>query len=459
MKKVKIIPGENTNIMCTLLFAAFMLLQLITLRMANGAGGGYLSAEWQNRVYLFIQLIVVVGIMCHVALYRLIAAKTGYGGVIAALSVLCAAFAEVMLFMPAGSAAYLAVSGAAVLCLGFVCGAVYLKISELIKDGARAGVCIALGYALSVALQYVFQLSRTVKPLLAAFLALSAAALAYGFLNKPSNGNTETERRSTAAPRSKLIFTAAVTFSMMVFTHFYNIYIHNLQVSTGYAEYSAYGWPRLLMIPAMLLMGLLAEIKNGRLLPVGSLCVVAVAMLNAMLGESDTYLLGMCLYYISLAAVVAYYHVTFLKTAQTTRHPELWAVMGRALDSVFVIITFIPGLSSLTGVTALALDIAALCVTVVLMALNGDLALAAQPKESDAPFDPFPAIAELYGITPGELRVLREVVLTDDKHEAIALRLGVSVSTVRHYVSSIYKKTGTQTRLALSKLVDGVQSK
>ena len=47
-----------------------------------------------------------------------------------------------------------------------------------------------------------------------------------------------------------------------------------------------------------------------------------------------------------------------------------------------------------------------------------------------------------------------EIVLTNDKHEAIA---GFSISTVRHYVSSVYKKTGTQTRLALSKLIENLQ--
>ena len=457
MKKIGIFLNKNINVLCTLLFAAFMLLQLIVLRMANGAGSGYLSEQMQGRVYLFIQIIVIIGIICHILLYRLISKKIGYGGIIAAIAVLCAAFAEVMLFMPTGSAAFLVISAITVLCLGFVCGAVYLKISEIIKNGARAGICIAVGYSFALAVQYVFQLRWTVKPVLAVLLALSAAALAYSFLRKASNEYIETEQRDMTASRSRLIFIIAITFAMMVFTHFYNIYIHYLQVSTGYTGYSAYSWPRLLMIPVMLLLGLLAEIKNGKLLPIGSLCVVVIAMLNAMLGEGDTYLLGMCLYYISLAAVVAYYHVTFLKTAQRTERPALWAVMGRMLDSLFVIITFILGLSSLSGLTALALDIAALCVMVVFMATNGDLTLTAQVNKNDAPFDPFPVIAEQFGITPSELKVLRELVLTDDKQDAIALRLGISVSTLRHHITSIYKKTGTQTRLALSKLVDDVK--
>ena len=61
--------------------------------------------------------------------------------------------------------------------------------------------------------------------------------------------------------------------------------------------------------------------------------------------------------------------------------------MERMLDSLFVIITiitFIPGLSSLSGLTALAPDIAALCVMVVFMALNGDLDGDGQITANDA---------------------------------------------------------------------------
>lgn len=461
MEKIRAFLQKKINIMCTLLFAAFMLLQLITLRLSNVAGRGYLPTKTQDKVYLFLQIFVIAGILCHVFVYRLIAQKIGYGGFITAVTVLCAVLAEVMLFMPESSAAYLVITAIAVLCLGFVCGAVYLKLSELIKDGASAGVCIAIGYSAALALQYVFQLRWTVKPVLALLTALSAAALAYGFLRAAPRENIEAQRRDISVPRSRLIFFAAIILAMMTFEKFYNIYIHHLQIASGYTEYNFYTWPRLLMIPAMLLLGLLAEIKSGRLMPICCLCTVVFAMLNAVLGGEDTYLLSMCLYYIALAAVVAYYHVTFLKAAQSTDRPALWAVMGRMLDSLFVIITFIPAFSSLPGVAALILDIAALCVILFLMAINGDLVLNSPTPVPVpcVPADPFVSIAEEFGITPSEMKVLRELVQTDDKQDVIALRLNISVSTLRHHITSIYKKTGTQTRLALSKLVDGVRSK
>ena len=73
--------------------------------------------------------------------------------------------------------------------------------------------------------------------------------------------------------------------------------------------------------------------------------------------------------------------------------------------------------------------------------------------QTETETDPFSAIQESYRITPSEMKVLRELVGTDDKQDAIALRLNISVSTLRHHITSIYKKTGTQTRSALCKLV------
>lgn len=73
---------------------------------------------------------------------------------------------ESCFFAYEGSLFYLVITGSTVLCLGFIIGAVYLKLSELIADGARAGVCIGLGYAAAIALQYVFQLQWSVKPVL-----------------------------------------------------------------------------------------------------------------------------------------------------------------------------------------------------------------------------------------------------------------------------------------------------
>ena len=247
---------------------------------------------------------------------------------------------------------------------------------------------------------------------------------------------------------------------MLLFISYYNSYIHHLQIASGYTDYNVYSLPRLLMIPTIILFGVLGDIKGGKLLPVCTLCVAAMALLNTALIGSETYLLNMCLYYIALTAVIAYYHITFLRLAEHTKQPALWACMGRIIDSVSVIIAFGLKLSEQSQVTVLLINVVALAVVIVTMAFSGALNLSATKEDQEEPkaeIDPFPIIQKSYNITPSELKILRELVLTDDKQEVIASRLNISVSTLRHHITSIYRKTDTQTRLALSNLVNSVK--
>ena len=603
--------GFRVNAESALLFFAFMLIQLITLRLGNQAGWGYLSSGNQELVYFFIQVIVIAGILLHVFFHRAFGGRRAYLGSICAALGGCAAGSMIMLFAGNGSLSYLVFSGMTVLFLGYICGAVYFRMAYLVsytapavdcaggtgrypgqeactsravdcaggtgrcpgqgaytapavectpqKDslggnigGDRAGACVGIGYASAIALQYIFQLKWTIKPVLAVLLAASFAALAYTMVHRrqtgdgrsvssrqqssgrsvssrqaayegsvPSNGLLDSPLPETyvcSAPRTKMICSVVITLAMLTFITYYNSYIHHLQIISGYSDYNVYSWPRLLMIPAMLLFGIVGDIRGGKYLPISALCVAVVALLNTALLGSETYLLNMCLYYISLTAVIAYYHLTFLRLAPRTGQPALWAPMGRLLDSLFVIISFGLGFSRFSLPAVLAIDIAALAVTIVMMAINGDFILgAAEEKnavpaatfegddpesadplaaaasgvtgplaaaasgvsdpfsgidpETNTPYpaaetypgssyfdenidesDPFHVIQEKYGISPSEMRVLRELVLTDDKQEVMAARLNISVSTLRHHVTSIYKKTGTQTRSALCKL-------
>ncbi len=199
-------------------------------------------------------------------------------------------------------------------------------------------------------------------------------------------------------------------------------------------------------------------------MPLSTLCVVVVALLNTVLLGRETYILNMCLYYVAITSVIAYYNLTFLRLASRTKHPAVWAVMGRVLDSAAVILGMTLKFSALSQVAVLIIDIIALVVVIVMMALTGafDLSMPEAAEEApvpetthepELPPDPFPVIQDSYRITPSEMKVLRELVTTDDKQDVIALRLNISVSTLRHHVTSIYKKTGVQTRSALCKLV------
>ena len=126
---------------------------------------------------------------------------------------------------------------------------------------------------------------------------------------------------------------------MLLFLQFYNSYIQHLQIISGYVEYNVYTWPRLVMIPCLLLFALLGDRREGRYVPLAALCIALAALLNAVLvGSAGAYRLNMCLFYAALAATVSYYNLVFWRLAPGPKRPALWAGMGRVIDSATVLL-------------------------------------------------------------------------------------------------------------------------
>lgn len=449
---------KNKNIAFIWLFSAFVFVQFVILRMGNQAGRGFLPERQQELVYMFIQIAVILGYFAHALLYRVIRSDGFYRVLSSCTVCLCLISSMLMLFCPIDSLFYLIVSAVGIFPIGYIGSAVYVRLSFLTRSVRRAGVCVGVGYSVAVSLQFFFQLQWTVTPALAVLLSLAFISLALLLPKGRESANIFSEEEREPAPRSALLSNAVIVFALMTFSGYYNSYIHHLQIMSGYTDYNVYSWPRLLMIPPIILIGLIGDLRGGRFLPVSTLCVVVISLLNTALLTRETYLLNMCLFYVSLTSVVAYYHLTFLRLAPSTKHPVFWASFGRVIDSAVVIFSFLFRFSALSQVTVLVIDIAALAVVIVTMALSGAFNLSAPaaeraPAEPAPAPDPFPDIRERYSVTPSELKVLRELVLTDDKQDVIAARLNISVSTLRHHVTSIYKKTGVQTRAALCKLV------
>lgn len=463
MKNLVLQLQTHKHLHIFLLMFPFMYIQLVILRLGNSAGRGYLSDARQEYVYFFLQVAVITGFLLHAALCPGRKSPKARGAVDLCALVLCAAGGLTLLFLSPASVYDLIVTGVTVFLLGWIGGAVYLKASLLFGTAKRAGLLIGSGYAAAVALQFFTQLQWNVVPAVTVFLLLSFSAL-FVSLTGVALPDDPVPGRDTA-PVSRLTLGAAVTVTaaFLLFTVYYTGYIHHLQVVSGYGEYNVYTWPRLLMIPVVLLFGWLGDVRDGKLLPVGTFCAAVAAFLNAVLVGRETYLLNMCLYYVALASAVVYYHLTFLRLAQKTKRPALWACMGRLLDSAVVLFSFVFRVSVLPTAAVLAVDIALLILAVVIMTLNGDFSLAPPaPPAENAPVpvkaDPFPILQARFGITPAEMNVLRELVLTEDKQDVIADRLNISVSTMRHHITSIYRKTEVQSRAGLCKLAASCES-
>lgn len=249
----------------------------------------------------------------------------------------------------------------------------------------------------------------------------------------------------------------AATFTL--FACFYNEYIHHLMIQSDYASYTVYSWPRLMLVPGYLLFAAIGDRKDGRYVPLASLCIMLIALLSVVLvGDQDAYWLTMCLFYLSIAAFTSYYLLTFWRLAPGTGNPALWAPFGRMLDSVMVLIAGAVNLSALSAPVVLGVDVAGVALVIVLMALGGDFNLAKTSSESEEPEHlPSPEervqlLAAEYGLTEREREVLEALVLTEDKNQQIADSLFISRRQLQRHISNIYEKTGAASRAGLIKL-------
>ena len=443
--------SSRQTISLTIFFASFVFLQFTVLGLGNHAGEGYLPTNQRELVYYGIQVFVILGYWSY-ALARRLSRLVTLGRVIQG-AVLAVCFAgSAVLLAAEGSRFQLVVTFATVFCLGCLGSAVYERMSQASASGGRVALVMGLSYTAAIALQYVLQLRWGVTPALPVFTLAAFGVLAVFLLGK--------ERTSPAAPSPvasprALLFTLLIAAILLLFSGFYNSYIHHLQVVSGYTDYNVYAWPRLMLIPGYLFFGAIGDRWDGRLVPVAAVCVALAALLNAALVASNgAYWLNMCLFYIALSGAVSYYNLAFWRLAQGTKWPAFWASMGRVLDSGVVLVTFALGLSGLPVPAILAIDVAGLAAVILLLALGGQFSAPA-PTSPPSAADPETTLAvmrERYGLTNRETEVLRELVCTEDKQAAIAARLGVKEGTIQFHTTALYRKTGAGTRAGLCEL-------
>lgn len=455
----------------TFMFGAFVFLQFTVLGLANHAGEGYLTTGQREHVYYALQLFVILGYLLHALFDRYCT-----GNRIRNITAYCAFgmfFTSVALMIGAERASLLSiiVSMAAALCLGAIGGAVHYRMSLECAAGAEIAHFMGLGSAGAVVLQYLLQIRWGVTPLLpvfmlAAFLLL-VSLLTGGYPAEDIEGN----RKMLQTAPGRLVFSVMIAVIFILSACFYNEYIHHLQIQSDYESYNVYSWPRLMLVPGYLLYALIGDRKNGRYVPITTLCVMLIMLLNVTLvGNPELYWLNMCLFYFAISAFTSYYLLTFWRLAPGTGRPALWAPFGRILDSAMVLFTGAIRLSSLPAPVVLGADIVGVALVILMMAINGDFNLNEtgstetlgvtdqSPTGSEvilplrSPEEALLRMREDYQLTPREADVLRELVLTEDKQTVISERLSIQVKTLQDYVTRLYRKTGVMTRAGLTDL-------
>lgn len=194
-------------------------------------------------------------------------------------------------------------------------------------------------------------------------------------------------------------------------------------------------------------------------------------------------LLGLVIFYLSSGFFVVFFTSSFLRIAMRCANPSLWAGMGRAANNACAALVAMPSMAlilsgdiMLISSITIALAMVTLLVAhalenvrrtarhkaeieaIKLAELTAAQAQTAKPQEEpeakapadkSAPEKHLAAFSERYSLTPRERDVLSAVCSSEETLQCIADDMGISLRALQKHLTSIYRKSDTQSRAGL----------
>lgn len=252
-------------------------------------------------------------------------------------------------------------------------------------------------------------------------------------------------------------------------------------------------WPRLFLAASGIVAGFLFDIGQRRYMGLAMFCVALLSTCSILATEAGINpLVGLISFYLGSGCFVVFFTTTFLLLALRMNTPALWAGMGRTANNICAFALSGASLALVqTGDAVLTMF-----VTVILFALisitmvaSGLLVLPNTPQtantattskaDTDVTQTPdfasegnvaapskanagptkqnnalterkhLAAFAKRYNLTPREIDILQAVSTDERPLKQVAEDLGISLRMVQRHLTSLYKKTNTQTRTGL----------
>ena len=166
-------------------------------------------------------------------------------------------------------------------------------------------------------------------------------------------------------------------------------------------------------------------------------------------------------FYLSAGFFAVFFTTGFMEISRYMKIPELWAGMGRAVNNMIaaLIANSVLGLmldgSGLVIVILVLLVFVAVSIISVLYTFQKNAfmeQLIVNEENEVSEEERLQKFAETFSFTEREREVFTYLINTEDSVQMIADNLYVSRRTLERYISAIYKKTGTKSRVGLFNL-------
>lgn len=214
-------------------------------------------------------------------------------------------------------------------------------------------------------------------------------------------------------------------------------------------------WPRLMLALSGLCAGFLYDFKKrkymgGMMYMISILAMIAIVILTF----NGSFVIGLIMFYISAGFFVVFFMASFMDLSVHSRHPKLWAGIGRGVNNVSALATSAISVALLASssmtIMIVALIILALISIVVLS--YGNLVSWNQEKQ-----EVLPAVSEKtveqfakeYGLTDREEELLRIFLQSEDAVQDVAAQMAISRAALYRHIQALNDKTGTKTRVGI----------
>ncbi len=444
-----------------------------------------------------------LGFLCF-PLYSLKLSRKKRRGAAFVFAIFCVA----SLIVAATASSPIAIVGAGYLSffiMGILGGNAYFGAAMMLARSNRLITCVALAHAAGILLHLIcfhIPLGRAGD---AAFLGLGIIAFSlvalFGWpsLQAPREGTAIDSMGNPIYPRKIFDFQQfAVSpslkeprrfaFQLVALTVLLAALFNGLDSSTllavPWVNQYAEAWPRLVVAICGVAAGVFFDIDRSRHMGTVVLCVAFLATAAALAAGSGLNITVCRVVFYAASGIFAVFSLSlFIWLAAYMQVPQLWAGMGRIISNVVTLVIAIPSaaLAQTNHQMLTSLAFVLFTAVLILMTRTGMLApdygerissysgkstgteetpVHESVRESDqessgqvpprTPEEILATFCESYGLTKRESDVLAAVVADEQPLKYVADNLGVGLRTVQHHLTSLYKKTGTQTRAGLT---------
>ena len=387
------------------------------------------------------------------------------------------------------SISYLLIGGIAALCMSFICirteftavflsGLVLFLIFGLIGSGVfyisirilKTDRCLArtvgIAYAVGILLQFINNNLIRSKSAEVIILSVFLILLIWRVIENESEccKKEQQEERNFGTEEIKKGHTVGILLIILIalMTCIFSTLDNAVTLVHSAGNANIGQAPRILLALSGLAAGFIFDIKNRKYMGIIMYCVMVLSTICiAVMEFSGPFLVGLIVFYLSAGFFAVFFTTGFMEISRYMKVPELWAGMGRAVNNMIaaLIANSVLGLmsdgSGLVIVILVLLVFVAVSIISVLYTFQKNAfmeQLIVNEENEVSEEERLQKIAETFSFTEREREVFTYLINTEDNVQTIADNLYVSRRTLERYISAIYKKTGTKSRVGLFNL-------